>query len=279
MYSFHLVNCAVISHYEYEPEIMTPNNNLSSPLVNVENLCVEKNGRSILKDVSFQLVPGELVTLIGPNGAGKSTLIHTLLGLNPPTTGTITLAKNLRIGYMPQKIHISETFPIDVSRFLKLSPKAKNQEIKDTLELVGISHLAKTSLHSLSGGEMQRVLLAKALLRSPNLLILDEPGQGVDVNGQQELYQLINDVKNKIDCAILMVSHDLHLVMATTDHVICLNHHICCSGTPDSISSNPQYIALFGQSLAASIALYTHHHDHKHDIKGNVIPTTENHSK
>lgn len=253
------------------PDSIDPN----QALVQLNDISVIRNQQAILDKVSLTLRPRELVSLIGPNGAGKSTLVRTLLGLMTPSSGTIEHAKGLKVGYMPQKLPIDHTLPVTVERFLKLSPGATQSNIDEVLEHVGIKYLKSSTLSVISGGELQRVLLSRALLQTPNLLVLDEPAQGVDINGQQEMYQLINQVRNDLNCTVLMVSHDLHLVMASTDHVLCLNKHICCEGSPEVVSRSPQYLALFGKSLDKTVALYTHHHDHQHNVHGDVVHKPE----
>jgi zinc transport system ATP-binding protein len=222
--------------------------------------------RAVLQAVNLSLVPGRIVTLIGPNGAGKTTLVKIVLGLLQPDTGRVQRSAQLRVGYMPQKLHIDPTLPLQVERFLQFA----NSDLAAclaALQRVGIAHLIKQPVSGLSGGEMQRMLLARALLRKPNLLVLDEPVQGVDVTGQEALYQLIGELRDELNCGILMVSHDLHLVMAATDEVVCLNQHVCCHGTPQQVSVDPEFVALFG----AKTALYTHHHDHEHDLHSGVV--------
>lgn len=237
------------------------------PLLSVENLGVKFHDRWVLKHIGFSIYPKEIVTLIGPNGCGKTTLVKTMLGLLKASEGTIHKANTLKIGYMPQRFAVEPTMPITVERFLKLAHEdlSTHQALFTTL---GMSHLLKTSLQYLSGGEMQRVLMAYALLGEPDLLVLDEPIQGVDVNGQIELYQLLLRLRDMLNCSIFMVSHDLHLVMANTDRVICLNQHICCQGKPESVLNDPAYLALFGESAAHALALYSHKHDHHHTLTG-----------
>lgn len=213
------------------------------------------NNKSILTDINLSLQIGKITALIGPNGAGKSTLVRLLLGLIKPSSGQINTHGNFAIGYMPQKLIIDDLLPLTVHRFLRLTACSNQKIIATTAELT-ISHLLTQPIQTLSGGELQRVLLARALLRDPKLLVLDEPVQGVDINGQVELYNLINDIRLKRGCGILLVSHDLNLVMASTDAVICLNKHICCSGHPDAVAKHPEFIEMF--------AVYTHHHDHRH---------------
>jgi len=245
-------------------------------LIRARGVGVIRNGRHLLKSADLTLEAGKIVTLIGPNGAGKTTLVRSVLGLIKVDEGSIQRTPDLRIGYMPQKLHLDASLPLKVERFLLLggTPRANLAEIQ---ELTGIQKLGKTPMQLLSGGETQRVLLARALLRDPQLLVLDEPVQGVDVSGQLALYALINDIRKTRNCGVLLVSHDLHLVMATTDTVICLNQHVCCHGHPDTVTSDPAYLALFGAGLTGAtgaqpqVALYHHHHDHQHDAHGNII--------
>lgn len=240
-------------------------------LVRLEQVSVRFGQQFALQQVSFNLHDNCITTLIGPNGAGKTTLVRVILGLIRPDSGRLWRAPGLRVGYVPQKLHIDRTLPLTVSRFLHIGLKQSRHQVSDTLTQVGAAHLLEHSFHDLSGGETQRVLLARALLRDPQLLVLDEPVQGVDVNGQTELYELISTLREQRRCGVLMVSHDLHLVMSSTNHVICLNQHICCSGHPHSVSHDPSFIALFGHSHAQTLALYNHRHDHQHDQHGDII--------
>ncbi len=230
-------------------------------LMALNNISVKINQQKILYDVSLTINLSKIITILGPNGAGKSTLVKVILGLISPTTGTIERASDLTIGYVPQSINLNPTLPITVKRFMQLNKQLSYDDIIQTLSLVKAQYLIDRSMHQLSGGELQRVLLAQALAKRPKLLILDEPTQGVDVNGQVLLYDLIINAKTKFSCGVVMVSHDLHLVMAKTDEVICLNHHICCSGTPASVSNDPEFVSLFGPHGASQIALYKHHHN------------------
>lgn len=218
--------------------------------------------------MNLSLAPGEIMTIIGPNGSGKTTLIKLLLRLEQPDSGHIIRKENIRIGYVPQKLHLQRVLPVTAEWFLRLSAHphhGQTDTLKEIATDLSISHLLDKSIHSLSGGEMQRLLLARALLVSPELLVLDEPAQGVDVTGQAELYALIARISRARGAAVLMVSHDLHLVMSATDHVICLNRHICCEGHPHSVQDDPAFSALFGKHVAQGLAVYTHHHDHHHD--------------
>lgn len=234
-------------------------------LVEVQNIGLVIQSKTILENINFTVRRGEIVTLIGPNGAGKTALLKLVLGLNRPTSGKIILAKGLRIGYMPQALAVESLMPLNVARFLLLSPRANKTQCANIAEELGIKHLLNSPIQNISGGELQRVLFARALLNEPDLLVLDEPAQGIDINGQAVLYQLISNMRTKLNCSILMVSHDLHLVIAGTDQVVCLNGHVCCSGHPAAVMQNPEFINLFGSKVAAELALYTHHHDHHHD--------------
>ena len=232
----------------------------AAPLITLRGIAKTYGDRQILDSVNLTLIPEQILTLIGPNGAGKTTLVKVVLGLLAPDSGTVERAPELRIGYMPQRLNIDPTLPLRVKRFLQLA-EPDTQRCARALAETGIPHLLDHPVQSLSGGETQRMLLARALLRQPNLLVLDEPVQGVDVAGQEALYQLIHQLRTRLGCGILMVSHDLHLVMAATDQVVCLNRHICCQGSPQQVSVNPAFVELFG----ARTALYAHHHDHVHD--------------
>ena len=241
---------------------------MSETLLRVTQANVTIAGRTILDNVSLELRRGEIVTVIGPNGAGKSTLLKLALGLIAPTSGVVERDTNLRIGYMPQRLHIDANLPLSTLRFLQLGG-AKKSAIAAALDEVGIAGLEQQALQALSGGELQRVLLARGLLRNPDLLVLDEPVQGVDLGGQTAMYELIGSLRRRHHCGVLMVSHDLHWVMAQTDHVLCLNQHICCEGHPEQIGNDPAYRALFGEA-AVTIAPYHHHHNHAHDLHGAV---------
>ncbi len=237
----------------------------TEPLLQASGLTLKRRHKTVLDNISLSLQAGQIMTLIGPNGCGKSTLIRVLLGLEQADSGSVTRRNRLRIGYMPQRLSLDQRMPLTVRGFLQLARGAADAGIRHWLERLNITALAGQSVHDLSGGEWQRVLLARALLNQPDLLVLDEPVQGVDVQGQMELYQLIPQLRDELGCAVLMVSHDLHLVMAATDEVLCLNGHVCCSGHPDKVSLDPAYLQLFGaRPAAAPLAHYTHHHDHEH---------------
>lgn len=241
-----------------------------------EALSKRLNGRQLLDQVDFTIHRNEIVTLIGPNGCGKTTLLKCLLGLVRPDSGRIRRKRNLKIGYVPQTMQFDSNLPITLRAFLRLmNPRAG--DAASVIALTQIEHLLDQPMQNLSGGERQRVLLAQALMDLPELLVLDEPVQGVDFNGQAELYRLIRSASRERDCAVIMVSHDLHLVMADTDKVLCLNGHICCSGAPHSVSRDPAFIKLFGEDVARQIAFYTHHHDHDHGTDGSIIAQGHRH--
>ena len=237
-------------------------------LLEGHNLTVKHNDRYVLDDVSLKAQAGMLITIIGPNGSGKSTLIKALLNLISLTSGRVTKAQGLRIGYMPQKLHLDSMLPLTVQNFLELSYaqicKPDSTLITQTLHHVSMTAHRHTFMSHLSGGEFQRALLARALLQQPNLLILDEPVQGVDVMGQADIYRLIQSLREDRGCGIILVSHDLHFVHAASDHVICLNNHICCEGQPDDIRFHPNYLTLFQHHITSPLALYPHIHDHRH---------------
>lgn len=244
-----------------------------SSLVTLTQVSLSYFNNQVLRNISLNLYQGQILTLIGPNGAGKSSLVRLVLGLIQPSSGSVHRQPGLSVGYVPQKLHLDPTFPMTVRRFMQLAVTSRkaNSAIAGTLSRVKADHLACASIHTLSGGEMQRVLLARALLAQPQLLVLDEPTQGVDITGQVALYDLINQLRHELHCGVLMVSHDLHLVMAKTDQVLCLNQHICCSGTPESVSRHPEFIAMFGAKGANQFGFYRHHHNHSHDLQGRII--------
>jgi zinc transport system ATP-binding protein len=241
-------------------------------LVKVDDLSVRRGDQFSLSHVSLAVKPREIITIVGPNGAGKSTLLRTMMGLIRPESGVIIRKPGLKIGYLPQTLTIDPVLPLSVRRFLSLGVNVSKGTRQALMEEVGVPHLIDRPMDVLSGGELRRVLLARALLRDPDLLVLDEPVQGVDVSGQVEIYDLIARLRDEHGFGVIMVSHDLHLVMSATDHVVCLNQHVCCDGTPEAVQAHPEYVALFGDRVAAGLALYAHHHDHDHDAHGNVIP-------
>ena len=238
-------------------------------LAAASGVSLTRDGHAILERVDLAVRAGELVSLIGPNGSGKTTLVRILLGLAAPDGGTVQRRPGLRIGYVPQKLAIDRAMPITVERFLALAPRGGRAERRAALEELGIAHLARRAVQDLSGGEFQRLLLARALLAEPDLLVMDEPAQGVDVVGQADLYKWIATLRDRRGCGVLLVSHDLHLVMAATDTVVCLNRHVCCTGQPEAVARHPEYLALFG-TAAAAFGVYAHHHDHVHDLAGGV---------
>jgi zinc transport system ATP-binding protein len=238
---------------------------LIQPLITARKLGLAIGGRTILDSVSMTVREREIVTIIGPNGAGKSTLVKVLLGLQSQSFGDVTRRTNLRVGYVPQRFSVTANVPLTVSRLLTLTRKASEADIRQALAETGIEHLIGARVSELSGGELQRALLARALLRQPELLVLDEPVQAVDFDGELKLYELISSIRKKRGCGILMVSHDLHMVMAESDRVICLNGHICCEGRPATVQKDPEFIKLFGPTATRMIAAYTHHHDHDHE--------------
>lgn len=248
----------------------------ANALITLNQVSFQVDHSNVISDVSLNIQARQITTIIGPNGAGKSTLVKLIVGLIQPSSGFISKSNHihsLRIGYMPQKLHIDSLMPIKVSRFLSLVGKHKPSDEKRKLALkrVGMAHVNNKPVSALSGGEFQRVLLARAILHKPHLLVLDEPLQGVDINGQVELYRLIAKLRDELGCAVVMVSHDLHLVMAQTDNVVCLNGHVCCHGQPQSVSQHPEYLKLFGQQGSENIAVYAHHHDHHHTTDGDVV--------
>ena len=239
----------------------------SERLVTASTLSVIRQKRAILDDVSLNITERDFITLIGPNGAGKTVFLRHLLKLDSPNSGSVTHRADLKIGYVPQRVDIDPGLPISVNRFLTLNNTLADAELEQLANVTKIQHLLDTPLSSLSGGELQRVLLTRALTNKPDLLILDEPAQNLDVNGQLQFYTLIEEIYESRNIAILMVSHDLHLVMSSTRKVVCLYHHICCSGAPESVARDPEFISIFGNDMAKLMAVYphTHAHDHDHD--------------
>jgi zinc transport system ATP-binding protein len=237
---------------------------MSYSLLSLDHVSFRAQGVSILEDVSLHLYQGELVTLIGPNGSGKSTLLKILLGLLKPTSGQVFKDSALKIGYVPQKFNLNPSIPLSVDAFLKIS-LGSSVPSQEWMEALNIESLRKRPMASLSGGEIQKVLLARALLRAPHVLVLDEPAQGMDVHAQSVFYHLLETWIRRLNVSILLVSHDLYFVHAKSDRVICLNHHICCAGKPQEMVLDPMYKHLFGPVLE-TLALYPHHHDHEHDL-------------
>ena len=245
---------------------MNTNNNI---LVKLKNAGFRQNNKWLVKGVSLEVKKGKIVTLIGPNGSGKSTTAKIALGIYKTIDGELEKYTS-KIGYVPQKISIDWTLPIRVHDFMVLTENLSDEAINEALSLTGVIHLKNKNLGNLSGGEFQRVLLARAISKKPELLVLDEPVQGVDFTGEIALYELIKKISDTLDCGILLISHDLHTVMSATDHVICLNGHVCCSGTPIDVAKNNEYKALFGEQASQILSRYEHRHDHVHTIEGEI---------
>jgi len=243
----------------------------ATALVVGEKLTLRYGRHTVVEGVDLTVRPGEITTVIGPNGAGKTTLLKLLLGLLEPTSGQVRRRPGVRIGYLPQRLTIDPVLPITVARLMTLTVRRARPLVEAALVETGVAHLIDAGVRSLSGGELQRVLLARALLVEPDLLVLDEPVQGVDFAGEAALYQLIGDLRRRRGCGVVMVSHDLHVVMAATDHVLCLNRHVCCAGTAETVGQHPEYVRLFGPRAAQALAVYTHRHDHAHTVSGEVV--------
>ncbi|MFQ5934866.1 MAG: ATP-binding cassette domain-containing protein [Acidiferrobacterales bacterium] len=241
-------------------------------LIDARGVYVRFGAQVVLENIDLQIVRGEIVTLVGLNGSGKTTLVRVLLGLLTPDRGQVEHAPGLRIGFSPQHVYRDTTLPITVERFLTLSGPVARSRLQELLREVGAETLLDSQIATLSGGEFHRVVLARAILREPDLLVLDEPLAGVDVASQSDLYRLIVDLRDRYQCGVLLVSHDLHVVMAATDEVVCLNQHICCKGHPHSVAQDPHFVSLFGPHVAETLAVYTHDHDHRHDMSGHAVP-------
>ncbi len=241
-------------------------------LISARGLAIVRGGRAILTDINLDIRPREILTLIGPNGAGKTTLVRALLGLERPDGGTVTRRAGLKVGYVPQRFDIDRALPMTVARFLTLGDTSRADRVAGVLAEVGAQRVAGQQLGELSGGELQRVVLARALLADPELLVLDEPVRGVDYVGEAELYGLIGRLRDARGFGVILISHDLHIVMAQSDRVICLNRHVCCSGVPETVAQHPEYMRLFGPEQARTFAVYQHHHDHRHDLAGEPRP-------
>ncbi|QDY69698.1 metal ABC transporter ATP-binding protein [Qingshengfaniella alkalisoli] len=234
-------------------------------LLTTQGLAVRHGENTVLHDVDFSIDRGEIVTVVGPNGSGKSTFLRSLIGAQSLSAGRLVRRDGLRLGYVPQKLHIDPTLPMTVKRFMRLPVRAGSDDISHALVEAGAGGLQSRQMSSLSGGQLQRVLLARALLSDPDLLLLDEPTQGLDQPGSAAFYRLIEDLRTRRGCAVIMVSHELHVVMSASDRVICLNGHVCCHGTPEVVASAPEYRALFGSGTQGALALYRHEHSHHHD--------------
>ena len=240
---------------------------MAEPLIRADHVDLHNDNRRVLRDVSLSIAPGEIVTIVGPNGSGKSTLLRALVGALPPAKGKIWRKPGLRMGYVPQKLAMDRALPMTVGRFLSLPHPISRDQATAALERAGVPDLRQRQLSALSGGQFQRVLLARALLSDPEVLLLDEATQGLDQPGSATFYRHIEEVRRDLGCAVVMVSHELHVVMAASDRVICVNGHICCQGTPEIVATAPEYRALFGTGTKGALALYrhTHNHDHDHD--------------
>ncbi|MEO0930518.1 MAG: metal ABC transporter ATP-binding protein [Pseudomonadota bacterium] len=234
-------------------------------LITVNNLSVAYGANTVLRNVALHLEPGEIVTIVGPNGSGKTSLLRTIIGAAEPKKGKITLKPGVKIGYVPQRLHIDPTLPITVERFMRLAGHVSKADCRVALDAAGVPDLLKRQMSQLSGGQFQRVMLARALINRPDVLLLDEATQGLDQPGSAAFYQQIEQVRHDTGCAILMISHELHVVMSASDRVICLNGHVCCEGAPAVVASAPEYRALFGTGTGGALALYRHDHDHDHD--------------
>jgi len=235
-----------------------------NPLISAKHVTVYRNNRPILDNVSLDVAPADFLTIIGPNGAGKTTLLRCLAGVMKPDRGAIQRQTGLRTSYIPQRMTAEASLPMDVKSFLKLNTSTSGTELEDAAEETDISALLHRSIHVLSGGEWQRVLLARSLINKPDLIILDEPAQNLDLSGQLKFYEHLSRIHNERKIALVMVSHDLHMVLASTRKVVCLYHHVCCSGEPTAVTRDPEFIQLFGQDMARMMAVYQHDHDHHH---------------
>ena len=239
-------------------------------LVKLDNAGVKISSKWLVRGVSFEVLKGQIVTLIGPNGSGKTTTAKMVLNILNANEGSIQI-NTKKLAYVPQKVNIDWTLPLRVIDFMNITGEISKSLILDNLKLTGVENLIYSDIKNLSGGEFQRVLIARAIAKKPELLVLDEPVQGVDFNGEIALYNLIKNISDTLNCGILLISHDIHFVMSSTDHVICLNGHVCCSGTPSYVSKNPAYIELFGEHTASVLSLYKHQHKHSHSIDGSII--------
>ena len=241
----------------------------NSTLVKLNNAGFKQNDKWLVEGVSLTVERGKIVTLIGPNGSGKSTTAKIALGIYKNIEGSVEKYTN-KVGYVPQKISIDWTLPLRVYDFMLLTEDIKDEAIDEALTLTGVMHLKNKNLGNLSGGEFQRVLIARAISKKPELLVLDEPVQGVDYTGEIALYELIKKISDTLNCGILLISHDLHTVMTATDHVVCLNGHVCCSGTPMDVARNNEYKTLFGEQASQILTVYEHKHDHVHSDEGQI---------
>lgn len=237
-------------------------------LARLEDVSLKLNDQEILRNIDLEIKQGQITTLIGPNGGGKTSIARILIGILKPSSGKIFIKKSLNIGYMPQKLEIDKTIPMRVIDFLELFPNSKSsltdQKIHQLSRKLGIDGILRQSIHKISTGEMQKTILVRTLINNPDILVLDEPTASMDISTQTEFYRIIEEIRDRENCAILIISHDLHIVMQKTNQVICVNHHICCYGSPESINNHPEYLSLFGTKQTDNIAIYSHHHDHQH---------------
>ena len=234
-------------------------------MISTTDITLTRQGKTLLDKVSLTISKGDFISIIGPNGAGKTTLLKVLLGVLRADTGTVNRVPGLKIGYMPQQLQVESLFPLNAKRFLTLARKIGQDKLDRIINEVKIANVLSKPMSSLSGGELQRILLARALLNDPDLLILDEPVQSLDIDGQLHFYELLETLYKDLDLTILIVSHDLHIVMRTTRRVICLYHHICCEGEPETISRHPRFVELFGGGMSRMLKVYQHAHSHTHD--------------
>lgn len=241
--------------------------NQDQKLATLTNICLNFDQHKILNNINFELEKGQITTLIGPNGGGKTSIARILIGILKASSGEVFLQNNAKIGYMPQKLEIEKTIPLRVIDFLNLNcdPKLLQRPfVSSIIRKLGLEKVLEESIHKISGGQLQKALFIKALNDNPDILVLDEPTGSMDMNAQADFYQIIEEIRDQKNCAILIISHDLHIVMQKTNQVICVNRHVCCHGTPESINEHPEYLSLFGKNNIDNIAIYSHHHDHKH---------------
>jgi zinc transport system ATP-binding protein len=248
-----------------------------TPLIETRGLTIDLSGQTVLKHVDFAVTRGEIVVIVGPNGSGKTTFLRALIGAVKPSSGSAYRKPDLRIGYVPQRLTVDKTMPLQVADFLSLPQSHSREDISKALKTVGAEGLGKRQLSELSGGQFQKAVLARAILGQPDILVLDEPTQGLDQPGEADFYKLIEDIRQEIGCAIILVSHDLHVVMRAADRVICLNGHICCEGAPTAVATAPEYQALFGHGTKGTLALYRHEHDHHHHDHSNETIKDQSH--
>jgi zinc transport system ATP-binding protein len=246
-------------------------------LIETRGLTIDLSGQTVLKHVDFAVTRGEIVVIVGPNGSGKTTFLRALIGAVKPSSGSAYRKPDLRIGYVPQRLTVDKTMPLQVADFLSLPQSHSREDISKALQTTGAEGLGKRQLSELSGGQFQKAVLARAILGQPDVLVLDEPTQGLDQPGEADFYKLIEDIRQEIGCAIILVSHDLHVVMRAADRVICLNGHICCEGAPTAVATAPEYQALFGHGTKGTLALYRHEHDHHHHDHSNETIKDQSH--